>query len=306
MNKYTLFSNDVETHSIWFNSLRDETGEKVLKEGLPLLLDIYAKYNIKTTFFFIADFAKRFPEIVKLILPGGHEVASHGYTHEVDKAFDILPFQRQVDHLKESKKILEDISGQEVISFRAPALRVNSNTALALAEAGYRIDSSVPSQRYDMFLSFGSKEKLKWLTAPRLPYRTKVNDLTKKGYGPIVEVPLSAMLAPYVGTTMRILPTLNNILRNFMHWECSLNKKPVVFYIHPTELVDETNKLRKIGRRTDNPISYLLVDLLKSKLKVKNLGPQAILLFEDEIRFFLKRNYSFTTINNYCELHDLI
>lgn len=51
MIKYGLFTNDVETHSIWHNALRDETGQKVIKEGLPVLLAIYEKYNIKTTFF---------------------------------------------------------------------------------------------------------------------------------------------------------------------------------------------------------------------------------------------------------------
>jgi len=50
--KYCLLSNDVETTSIWHNALRDETGLKVLKEGMPLLLDLYEKYDIKTTFFF--------------------------------------------------------------------------------------------------------------------------------------------------------------------------------------------------------------------------------------------------------------
>ena len=41
--KYCLLTNDVETHSIWFNTLRDETGEKVRDEGMPILLDIYKK-----------------------------------------------------------------------------------------------------------------------------------------------------------------------------------------------------------------------------------------------------------------------
>jgi len=52
MNNFVLLTNDVETTSIWHNSLRDETGIKVYKEGMPALLDLYAKYNIKSTFFF--------------------------------------------------------------------------------------------------------------------------------------------------------------------------------------------------------------------------------------------------------------
>ncbi len=300
MHQYTLFSNDVETQSIWYNTLRDETGVKVLEEGMPLLLDIYEKYNITSTFFFIADYAKKYPEVVKIILSYGHEVASHGYTHEVDQAFDLLPLIKQIEHLKVSKKILEDISGQEVISFRAPALRVNKYTAIALAETGYKIDSSIPSQRFDMFLSFGSSKKLKWLTAPRLPYRTKEDDLTKKGEGPIIEVPLSAMFFPYVGTTMRLFPRFTRIQRRFIHWESSRNNKPVVFDIHPNEFIDESNGYRTIERRTENFFKYMLADLIRSKLKVKNLGPKAVPLYEDEIRFYLERNYIFTTIRDYC------
>ena len=51
-NMYCLLTNDVETTSIWHNSLRDETGLRVFKEGMPLLLDIYKQYNIKSTFFY--------------------------------------------------------------------------------------------------------------------------------------------------------------------------------------------------------------------------------------------------------------
>ena len=48
--QYCLFTTDVETTSIWFNALRDETGLKVLQEGMPLLLDIYAQHGVRTTF----------------------------------------------------------------------------------------------------------------------------------------------------------------------------------------------------------------------------------------------------------------
>ena len=86
MNKYCLLTNDVETTSIWFNSLRDKTGLKVLQEGMPILLDLYEKYNIKSTFFFTGYIAKLYPRLVKMILPYGHEVGSHGLSHEKKKS----------------------------------------------------------------------------------------------------------------------------------------------------------------------------------------------------------------------------
>ena len=152
-----------------------------------------------------------------MILDDGHEVASHGMSHLRERGFDIMPLKDQIYDLKESKNILEYISGEKVISFRAPALRVNSNTAIALQETGYLIDSSVASQRFDMFMSFGGIKKLNWLTAPRLPYRTDENSLFKKGNGKIIEIPLSATLFPYVGTTMRIFPFLTKHLRFCMN-----------------------------------------------------------------------------------------
>ena len=169
MDKYCLLSNDVETTSIWFNSLRDETGSKVLREGMPKLLDIYSKYNISTTFFVTGYIAKLYPELVKMILPFGLEIGSHGLSHEKKHGFDILNHKEQIEHLRESKKILEDLSGKEVISFRSPALRLSNNTVSALEETGYRIDSSVAAQRLDMFMYFGGVQKVTWLTAPRLP-----------------------------------------------------------------------------------------------------------------------------------------
>ncbi len=48
--------------------LSDKTGEKVLKEGMPLLLELYSKYQIKATFFFTGYIAQKFPEIVKMII----------------------------------------------------------------------------------------------------------------------------------------------------------------------------------------------------------------------------------------------
>jgi peptidoglycan/xylan/chitin deacetylase (PgdA/CDA1 family) len=62
-----------------------------------------------------------------------------------------MPLEKQIRHLEETKKLLEDISGLEVISFRAPALRVNDDTPKALISTGYKIDSSVASQRFDFF-----------------------------------------------------------------------------------------------------------------------------------------------------------
>ena len=304
--RYALFTNDVEDHSIWFNKLRHETGEKVLKEGMPILLDIYKKFGIKSTFYFTGYMAEHFPDVVRMIVDDGHEVASHGYSHKVDEAFDVLDYNTQVEHLKKSKDLLENLSGHEVMSFRAPALRVNSHTPKALAVCGYKTDSSVASQRFDMFMSFGSLKKLKWLTAPRLPYRTDPNNLFRKGNGSIIEIPLTALGFPYVGTTMRIFPGITRLQRNVLHAENSLNSKPIVFDIHPNEFINEESESRVIERRSKNFFSYLMADLVRGKLKVKNLGRLAIPLYEKELNFYKERGYTFLTVKDYCKTTGLI
>jgi len=305
-NNFCLLSNDVETHSIWFNTLRDETGRKVLEEGMPKLLELYEDYNIKSTFFFTGYFANKFPEVVKMVAPYGHEVASHGKSHLRENGFDIMPFEKQRKHLEESKKLLEDISGNEVISFRAPAMRINNDTTRALIETGYKIDSSIASQRFDFFMSFGWIQKLKWLFAPRLPYRTSNQSLFKKGQGPIVEVPVSALCLPFIGTSMRMLPLLTTIQGYLLNLENKINGKPIVFYIHPNELIDESDEKRIINRRVKNIFAYFVQDWLRSQVKVKNLGPVALSLYEKQIKYFYKKSYSFITIQNYCKMLDLI
>jgi peptidoglycan-N-acetylglucosamine deacetylase len=218
-----------------------------------------------------------------------------------ENGFDVMPFERQKRHLEETKKLLEDISGREVISFRSPALRVNPDTARALIETGHRIDSSVASQRFDFFLSFGSLNKLNWLTAPRRPYRVEEGNIFKRGDSRLVEVPLSAYFAPYVGTTMRILPAMTAAQRRMAHLEAALTGKPVVFDIHPNELIDESGEKRTIAKRSRNPVTYLLKDVIRSQLKIKNLGPRAIPLYRKEIAFYQSRGYHFPTMRAYCE-----
>lgn len=299
MKKYCLITNDVETTSLWNHRLSDNTGEVVLKEGMPLLLEAYEKYNVKATFYFNGDIARLYPEVVKMVIPYGHEVASHGWIHESDQAFDVLSYEQQVDHLKRSKDLLEDISQQEVISFRAPALRVNEHTPKALASTGYKTDSSVAPQRIDMFLSFGSKKKLKWLTAPRSPYFTNPNDLSKKGSGPIFEIPVSSFLLPYAGTIMRISPSLIRIVRNMLNVETERTGRPLLFLIHPNELIDENIETTEITRRAKNYLAYLLGDKLRYHLKLRNLGKKALPLLLDQLEYLKHKDYEFVTINSY-------
>ncbi len=303
---YCLFTNDVETTSIWHNKLRDETGWKVYQQGMPRLLDLYDKYQVRSTFFFNFDIVRLIPDVVKMVVAKGHEVASHGWSHKDEHAFDVMSYNDQVKHLHDSKKLLEDISGQEVISFRAPALRIKKDFTQALLETGYLIDSSVASQRFDMGLSRGGRNKLWWFVSPRKAYHTSTANIFKKGNSKLVEVPVSSFILPYAGTTMRIMPGSLLLLRNFLKLENQLMNKPIVFLIHPNELIDESMEETTINRRAKNIITYYMTDIARTKLKRKNLGASAVPLYEKHIAYFDKKNYQCITLKEYCQTLKLI
>ncbi|MFA7542859.1 MAG: polysaccharide deacetylase family protein [Candidatus Cloacimonadaceae bacterium] len=298
--KYALWTNDVETHSIWLNDLNLETGKRVVSYGIPKLLDIYDEFGIKSTFFFNCDIVKPFPESVRAVRDRGHEIGSHGLTHDHTQAFDVLSYKEQYDHLKQSKAMLEDAIGGSVISFRAPALRVNEFTAKALVETGYLIDSSVASQRFDFMLSFGAKNKTKWLTAPREAYRASKRDLSIKGTNGVMEVPLSAMLIPYVGTLMRISPSITKGIRAILNCEQRIFPSQIVFDIHPNELIDESDRKRSIKRRSNSFFQYIMADLIRSRLKIRNLGDKCIPIYKENLQYFSDRNYRSVTLKQYC------
>jgi peptidoglycan/xylan/chitin deacetylase (PgdA/CDA1 family) len=297
-DRICLITNDVETTSILNHKLRDKTGEYVLNQGMPRLLDLYDRYGVKATFFYTGHIAQLFPDVVRMAHERGHEVGSHGLTHEVSQAFDVLTPEQQLDHLRQSKQILEDIIGEEVISFRAPAARVDKGFPSIIKEAGFKVDSSVSSQRLDMMFSFGAIKKLHWITAPRRAYFVKEDNIFRKGDAPVLEVPISAMGFPYIGTFMRIAPLLNRVTRRVLYWETLCNGRQFVFLTHPNEFIDEDQEGGKIERRANNYISYLLGDVLRHKLKVKNLGEKALPIYEHELAFFQSKSFRFLSCSD--------
>lgn len=211
--KVVCITNDVEATSIFGEAYREDIAQNVAEVALPALLALYRKYNVKATFFCLASYIQKYPQIIEMIQADGHEVACHGFTHESNEAFDMLSYEEQLGCLKHSKEILDALAHEEVVSFRAPALRVNEYTPKALKDAGFRIDSSVAPQRLDAFMSLGSKRKLQWIGAPRTIYETANNNLARKGDSNITEVPVSAFGLPYISTLMRVSPFLNRLAR---------------------------------------------------------------------------------------------
>lgn len=301
MKKYFLATNDVELTSIKYNKQRRESGRLVKEEGLPKLLRLYDKYSILATFFVTGDIADEFPEIPKMIVKAGHELASHSYSHQDRFALDSLGLQEQVQQLSKSKKILEDYGGCEVVSFRAPALRVNEWTPQALHEAGFKIDSSISPQRADMFFSFGAIKKIDRIWADRKPGYVNKYDMNRRGDYGVFEIPISAFIIPYIGTMLRISPFATNLLKHVLNFESNISGQPINFLIHPNEcFIEDDSDVR--DRRARNPFSYLFAEKIRGKLKLKNLGSSALDLYESQLRFFKARGYSFVTCKEYYSI----
>ena len=129
-----LLSFDIEEFDMPFEYNKDISFEKqieVSRFGTTTILDILKKHQIKATFFSTVVFAKEVPDLIKRIIDEGHELASHTYYHSNFK----------VEHLKESKDALEELSGSEVIGFRMP--RMYPVDEREIEKAGYKYNSSI-------------------------------------------------------------------------------------------------------------------------------------------------------------------
>ena len=96
----------------------------------------------KATFFVLGWIAERLPDLVREIHSRGHEVASHGYLHN-------LCNQQSHEELKkdliDSKKLLEDIIGAPIFGYRAPSFAINNDILKIIEDCGYLYDSSYNS-----------------------------------------------------------------------------------------------------------------------------------------------------------------
>lgn len=296
--KVVCITNDVEATTIQGDAYNNDIANRVRVEALPKVLALYKKYNVKATFFCQGSMIEQFPDIVEMIENDGHEVACHGWIHDSDKAFDVLSYKKQFEHLQNAKKTIDTVAKRPVVSFRAPALRVNGDTPKALKNAGFKYDSSVASQRMDAFMSLGSKKKLQWIKAPREVYEASIENLARKGNGGIIEVPVSAFGFPYISTLMRISPLLTSITRWFLLWETKRNNNKVVtFLFHPGEVLNNQWQKGKTVRRTKNPIAYFFSGIIRANLKRRNLGDNCLTLLEKELKFWKEKGYCFSTIS---------
>jgi polysaccharide deacetylase family protein (PEP-CTERM system associated) len=107
------------------------------------LLELFARYRVKGTFFILGCVAEKHPELVRDIDREGHEIGSHGNWHQLVTSMNPEQFRDDVRH---SKQILEAIIGKKVTLYRAPSWSISPKCYDALNilnEEGYTCDSSL-------------------------------------------------------------------------------------------------------------------------------------------------------------------
>jgi polysaccharide deacetylase family protein (PEP-CTERM system associated) len=125
-----------------FSSYTDQ--QTSLEANVDRLIDLCAKFNIKSTCFVLGSVAEKKPQIVKKLYQSGHEISSHGYGHQLVYKMTKDEFKND---LKKSCDILENITGEKVSGFRAPSWSVKIENLEwyydTIEELGLKYSSSV-------------------------------------------------------------------------------------------------------------------------------------------------------------------
>ncbi|TFW15420.1 XrtA system polysaccharide deacetylase [Duganella callida] len=195
-----------------------------VEANMERILGILDARQVKATFFTLGWIAERYPQVVKRIVAGGHELASHGYGHLRASDQDRAQF---MDDISRSKGILEDLGGQPVLGYRAPSFSIGHGNLWALEalrEAGYRYSSSIYPVRHD---HYGMPD------APRFAFYPN-------GPDGLLELPITTVrlmkrnLPAGGGGYFRLLPYA--LSRWMMEHVNQTDGQAAIFYFHPWEL----------------------------------------------------------------------
>lgn len=238
-----VFSVDIED---WFHIL-DLPSTPKLEEWPALQSDVvrntrrmyatFRKHDVRCTLFFLGWVAERWPDLVKETVDDGHEIASHGYAHEL--VYTITE-QRFSDDIRKAREIIERAGGKVVKGYRCPGFSVTDATPWffdRVREAGYLYDSSVwPGAR-----GHGG-----------LPGAKATPHIITTGHGDLVEFPISMArtlgrpMYFFGGGYLRFFPYA--LIRSKVK-QVLAEDRPVIFYLHPREIDPQQPRLPMNAKR---------------------------------------------------------
>ena len=187
------------------------------------VLDLFARADVKATFFTLGWVAERCPRQMRRIVADGHEIASHGWDHQRVFTMDAEGFRAD---LRRARHAIEQAGGVPVTGYRAPSFSIDTRTPWAhrvLAEEGYGYSSSVAPVVHDHY---------GWPGAPRFAWAPVEGSA-------MIELPVTTAkwygrtLAAGGGGFFRLLPY------RFSAWairQVNREPAPAVFYFHPWEI----------------------------------------------------------------------
>ncbi|MDD5358923.1 MAG: polysaccharide deacetylase family protein [Sulfurovaceae bacterium] len=202
-----------------------------LEANIDRLIAICDKNNVKSTCFILGDVARKKPHLIKKLFDAGHEIASHGNSH---KQIYSMRQKEFTEDIHKSTDILEQITGQKVVGFRAPSWSIKDETVKwfyeILANEGYIYSSSVYPAEHKLF---GIKDFDK---TPHYPTNHKILEI------PQSTTNIFGFETGYAGGAF---------LRIFPEWFIKYNIKkynqrnlPVFLYLHPREIDTMEPKLK--------------------------------------------------------------
>ena len=193
-----------------------------VERNVDRILALLDEHDTEATFFTLGWIAERYPQLVRRIVAGGHELASHGHGHE--RASDLSRAQFSED-ITRAKRILEDLGGVAVQGYRAPSFSIGQGNLWAfdcLAEAGYRYSSSIYPIAHD---HYGMPD------APRFAHEVRPG---------LTEVPVTTLRVgernypSSGGGYFRLMPYA--LSRWMIRRVNAQDQAPAIFYFHPWEI----------------------------------------------------------------------
>ena len=130
---------------------RDTWDQRELRveRNVDRMLERMGERGVRGTWFVLGWVAERAPALVRRIAGEGHEIASHGFGHELVGTLSPERFRADVERCKKS---LEELAGSEVIGYRAPSFSITDWSIDVLRELGFRYDSSAfPTVAHDRY-----------------------------------------------------------------------------------------------------------------------------------------------------------
>jgi polysaccharide deacetylase family protein (PEP-CTERM system associated) len=200
--------------------------ESRVERNTSVLLELLSEHGIRGTFFVLGWIAERHSSLIRRIAAEGHEIACHGFSHQ-------LIYTQTPDEFREetarSKRMLEDLAGTAVAGYRAASFSITRRSMWALdvlIELGFEYDSSIFPIRHDRYGMPGADPHPAVLAAPS--GRTLIEFPMSVARFAGVAVPVSG------GGYFRLLPYA--VTRAGLRQINGRFGRPFTFYLHPWEI----------------------------------------------------------------------